>query len=211
MSFTDYAGLKDEIAKWSIRVGDADFEAAIPGFIMLAEGIFNNGSSELPQIRVREMEASAAISVASGSGNLPADYLEYREVRNAQGDVLEPTVTTSADYRFSQNPQGRSAEFAIKGLTIRLYPASTETADLDYYQKIPALSDADDTNWLLAKHPATYLFGAMIFAATYMEDDQGITRYGSLYTQSVGGMVKSDLRSKYIRAVSRSRTRGVTP
>jgi len=211
MSFADYAGLQDEIAKWSIRVGDTDFEAAIPGFILLAEGMFNFGTGDLPQIRVREMEETAPISVTAGAGNLPADYLEYREVRNEQGDVLEATTTSSADFRFAQNVQGRVAEFAIKGLTIKVYPASTETTSIDYYQKIPALSDIANTNWLLAKQPMAYLFGSMIFAATYMEDEAGIARYGNLYTQAVGGLVKSDTRSKYIRAVSRSRTRGCMP
>lgn len=211
MAFDTYSGLQTEIIAWANRVGDTDFEAFVPGFVSLAEAMFNYGGQGLPQLRVKEMETSASVVVSGGSGPLPDDYLEYRDVLNSKSDVLTPTVPSSALHRFQYYPQARSQEFGIEGLNIKTYPKTDETLTLFYYQTIPALSDVNTSNWLLAKHPVIYLYGAMIFAATYMEDDQGIQRYGTLYSQAVGGLTVSDMRSKYIRGVSRSHMRAGMP
>lgn len=211
MAFDTYANLQTEIIGWANRIGDDEFASKVPGFITLAESMFNYGTGELPQLRVKEMEATTTITTTSGVGSLPTDYLEYREVKNAQGTVLTPTVPSSADHRFQYYPQTRSQEFAIEGLNIKTYSKTDEVLTFSYFQKIPALSNTTTSNWLLAKQPMMYLYGSLVFAATYMEDDQSIQRYGTLYANAVNGLINADLRGKYIRGVSRSHMRAGMP
>lgn len=204
MAFTTYAGLQQEIINWSTKDGDDDFEAAVPGFIQLAESMFNNGSQSLPALRTREMEETTTISITNGVGPLPADFLEARFVKAASGKELEMTVPSSAE-GYYEGRAGQPAQFAIKGGQIIVYPSNTETITLDYYQQIPALSDSNTSNWLLAKSPMAYLFGSLVFAATWSEDDQSIQRYGNMYQQAITGLAGSDFMSKYSRAASRAR------
>jgi hypothetical protein len=42
-----------------------------------------------------------------------------------------------------------------------IMPDTTSTVTLDYYQKIPALSDEAPTNWLLTDHPDLYLYATL--------------------------------------------------
>ena len=67
---------------------------------------------------------------------------------------------------FPSSQTGRPLAYAISGSSLLLGPApnGTYTIQLVYKQKIPALSDASPTNWLLAKHPDLYVAASLAMA-----------------------------------------------
>jgi len=63
-------------------VGRNDFANLFQRFVELAELKINR------QIRVAEMESSAAVTVTDGVGPLPEDFLEARSVQTGSGRVI---------------------------------------------------------------------------------------------------------------------------
>lgn len=209
MAFSTYAELQAEVTRWAMRVGDTQFASALPGFIALAEAMVENGTDGHPKLRTREMEAQASIVLTGGVGPLPPDYLQFRGVRNPQGDDLTSVAPGWANDAYQFSTGGRSREFAIVGNTIQVWPAGDGPLTMDYYARIPSLSDTNPSNWLLAKYPNVYLFGALIFASSFMTEDQRAPMFAQMYQAAIGGLIQSDTLSKFARASIR--TRGATP
>jgi hypothetical protein len=74
LSLTTYAGLKAAALRWVKRSGGTTVDDAMDDIVDLAEARLNRA------LRVAEMEASATVTLTSGVGALPTDYLEWREV-----------------------------------------------------------------------------------------------------------------------------------
>ena len=73
------------------------------------------------------------------------------------------------------------------GKQFQLIPAQSGsvTGELTYYAKIPALSDANTSNWLLDVAPDIYLYGALMEAAPYLDDQEKLATWGGLLEQSM--------------------------
>jgi endosialidase-like protein len=149
MAITTYAELKSAIASWLAR---DDLSAAIPDFVALFEAAANR------RLRVRQMEISATLAPADGAAPLPADYLMWRRLtwtgsRRRELDYVHPSYLQAA----FDGSAGTPRVFTIEGSTLKIRPAEGTALELDYFQKIPPLSDAQTSNWLLAAHPDLYL------------------------------------------------------
>lgn len=205
MALDTYANLQAAVSTWAFRAGDDDFTAQLPDFITMTESRVNR------TLRVREMEASATITLTDGSGPLPADYLEHRRVvaNVSPIAVLEMVTPDYASERYPENGAAYPRYFSIIGETLKTYPTSTGDIALTYYQKVPALSESNQTNWLLAKAPEVYLYGALVEAAPYMLDDQSIQRYITLFQKALKDLQDADVGARYARATAR--TAGPTP
>lgn len=204
MAITTYAELKTSISNW--LMGRDDLTAVIPDFITLAESRINRA------LRVREMEATTTLTPASNVCTLPSDFIEARRVL-ANSDplsVLEPISPDYAIENYSSNPSGSVPMFyTIFGSSLTAYPLSASTITLVYYQKVPALSDANTTTWLLTKAPELYLYGSLIEAAPYLEDDARMQTWLALFQAGVQALINADTRAVYGKATAR--IRGVTP
>jgi len=89
---------------------------------------------------------------------------------------------------YSANATGQPVNYAIRsGSTIVLGPSPQESYDLvlNYYQKIPVLSDSNTTNWLLTAHPDLYLYGALVQAEAFMIDDNRVPLWQAKLTTAM--------------------------
>jgi hypothetical protein len=126
---------------------------------------------------VREQETSASSAMAGRSGTLPADYLQWREVRwpGSVARSLEYADRTWLTETYPDSPSAAPRYFTIEGTTISVVPVHDTSLTLRYYRKIPALSDAAPTNWLIAAHPDLYLFGTLTEAQGLIQGlDKGV-------------------------------------
>jgi hypothetical protein len=78
---------------------------------------------------------------------------------------------------------------------------------LTYYAKIPALTVSNTSNWLLVDSPDLYLYGSLLQAAPYLQDDQRITTWAALYTTAINDLKVSDERSRMATSALRMRAR----
>jgi hypothetical protein len=162
MAITTYSELKAALANWLAR---DDLTGAVADFIALFEAAANR------RLRVRQMEASAELMPSSGTAALPADYLTWRRVtwtgaRRHELDYVHPSYLQAA----FDTGAGTPRVFTIEGATLKIRPVDGAALELDYFQRIPALSDAAPGNWLLAAHPDLYLFGALTEAEAFNKD-----------------------------------------
>ena len=188
MAITTYAELKTAIGDWLNR---ADLDQKIPDFIRLAESTLND------VLRQADMVAqTTGITITSGRATLPADALEvvYAQVASAEDEPLEQvspqqlTMLRRTRTRDAANPRF----FAIIGRQIVVTPTpSSGSLDIDYYQRIPALTDSNTTNWLLTDAPHVYLYTSLLHATPFLMDDARYQVFQNTVSQQVMASVKS--------------------
>lgn len=168
MTIASYSELLTELDAWLDR---SDLAARIPTFIKLFEARANR------QLRVPEMhtETSFATAVGVAEMTLPSDFLSAREIYlDDDPDVvlaaMAPAVLRNT---YPTATTGVPAAYSVVGNQIILAPTPDDdyTLILNYYQRIPALTEDNPTNWLLEKNPDLYLWGSLCMAEAYLRDD----------------------------------------
>jgi hypothetical protein len=202
VALSTYAELKAAVASWLMR---DDLAANVPDFITLAEARIND------RVRVREMEASATLAPdANNVCTLPTDYIEARRVA---ADVDPVSILTPISLEMARDSFGWAGgypyHYTIQGSSLKAWPTSSATVTLDYFAKIPALSDSNTTNWLLTKSPQIYLYASLLDSAPFLEDDPRLATWISLFKAAVDELLQADTRAKWSKGVAR--IRGVTP
>lgn len=209
MALSTYAGLKAAIPSWVDRE-DTDFAARVPDFIALCEQRLNYGGADGAGLRVAEMEKVAALTPdANGNLTFPADYLESRSFNSSVPGYGSPRLTTPSAMVGQYGAGGIAQDIAVTGGVVATYPRSNGPVTLTYYAKIPALSDANPTNWLLTKAPGIYLYGSLLESAPFESDDARMQSWLALYASALAGLKSTDVGSRFANAVSR--VRGPTP
>lgn len=192
MAITTFTELVAAVGDWLER---SDLSARASDFITLAEAQMNR------TLRVRQMESRATsdVGVTDEFSALPNDFLEEKSLKLSDGSTTWALDPLPAETLEEAEPRtGRPTHYALVGDAIHYYPAPdrTYTATLIYYGRIPPLGETQQTNWLLAKAPDAYLYGALTHAAPFLEDDTGTGgMFASLYGAAVAG-VKSEQRTK---------------
>lgn len=196
MAISTFNELKSAIADYLAR---NDLTSQIVDFIALAEGRLNR------KLRTHDMEASATVTMTSGSGPLPSDYLEWISatwvgVRTHDLRYVEPD---SEEWRFRYRPNGDPAMFSIIASTLKLRPVITGDVTLAYYQKIPALA-TNSTNWLLTRAPDLYLNYSLAEAYILTKDEERALAYLALAERGLDGATKDGDSNKIERRPSRN-------
>jgi len=192
MALDTFSGLKTTIADYLNR---DDLTSIIPSFISIAEAKFNR------KLRVRQMVKRATATLDTAFFAFPSDFLQAKEfqlntnpitylefITEKQGDLLRQDSFIAA---------GQPKYYTIVGTQLEVIatPDSSYTGELTYYGKIPALSDSNTSNWLLAYAPDLYLYGALVEATPYLKDDERLGTWSTLYTNSLGDIEVADQRA----------------
>jgi len=190
MAITTYSELQSAIADWLLRT---DLTSVIPSFIALAEAKFNR------RIRDYRMVTRSDATASEGYLTVPADWLENVrfQLNTSPITTLEYVTPDQAaeEQRLAGSGSARPQFFSMIGDTFQLVPTpdASYTVELTYYSKIPALSDSNTTNWLLTNSPDVYLYGSLLEAAPYLDDDNKLQVWGSLLEQSLNALqIESD-------------------
>ncbi len=162
MALGSYSELLTSLALWLDR---DDLTAMLPEFIALNEARLNR------LLRDPAMEASATSTVSSGTVALPTDCLQLRKVTIDDRAVpaFSPQQLHAA---YGDSAYTSVLGYAVSGQEIILLPAPSASIDVvvDYYQKIPALTSVNTTNWLLTAHPDLYLYGTLCMAEAFVDN-----------------------------------------
>jgi len=190
MAITTYDELKASIAKWLNR---DDLTAVIPDFIALAEAQIAR------DIRHWRQEKRVTTSVNEQYENLPNDWLEMIQIQLTAGGSLQAISASELQGRKEVSLTANKPKYyRLTSDQIELYPAPDQPyeASMQYYARVPALSDAETFNWILTEYPDIYLYGSLVHAAPYLADDQRITVWASLYRSAVDALNKDSTNSR---------------
>jgi len=192
MALDTFAGLKATIADYLNR---DDLTSVIPSFITIAEAKFNR------KLRTRQMVKRANGQIETAFFAYPSDWLQAKEFQlNTNPIVRLQFVTEAYGDELKSNryvSTGQPVYYTITGSQLEFIPTpdTTYSAELTYYAKIPALSDSNTSNWLLAYAPDLYLYGALLEAAPYLKDDERLAVWSQMYINSLGDIEVADQRA----------------
>lgn len=163
MAVTTYAELKTAIGDGLDR---SDLSTIAGDLITFAEAHLNR------DLRHRRMVTTTDLTPSSNVCTLPTDYLHHiRVVEKASiRRPLEFISPDMVDRFYPSRPAGLASHFTMIGNTLTAYPLSSNDIELTYYQKIPALSDSNTTNWLLTTSPELYLRVAQLQALIFFNE-----------------------------------------
>lgn len=204
MAMSSYSDLKSSIQSWMFDRSDLATEA--DDFVALCEAEMNQVLRTRRQITITELTLDSDSRAA-----LPDDYLEFRRVTALTSprrtlDLVSPNYRDGAyPFRYSGYP----TVFSIDGDGILVLPATTSSIEFEYYAKIAALTEANQSNWLLEQFPNLYLYGSMKHAAIFIGDEGRMQQMGSLFSGLLDALVVSDRGATMSRG--NARVNGPTP
>jgi hypothetical protein len=162
-------------------------------WIQLAEAQMNR------TIRSRWMlSRSQTFTIGAEYVSVPADFAGVKSFL-----ITSTTPAVKLTYQTPEVMDELSAErwsqsttpcdYTILGSEFRFspVPGGSYTAQLTYYQRIPALS-ANSTNWLLTNHPDAYLYGAALQSVPYLSDEDRVELWATAYQQIIADINTND-------------------
>ena len=191
MALTTYTELKASIADWLNRT---DLTAEIPDFISLAEAQIER------QLRTRQMLSRTTLTIDSEFESTPADLLEVRALKLTGTNPITPLTFMTMDSLDEQSTidlgSGKPKFFTVVGSEFRFVPTpdASYAAEIVYFARLNKLSVSVATNFLLTSSPDIYLYGSLLQAAPYLQDDARIQVWAALYERALSDLQVADDR-----------------
>ncbi len=193
---TSYAGLKAGMLAWLARSGDTLLDSRFDDFLQACERrMYYGQATEEPgnplrsdPLRIVEMETSDPAFVLQATVPQPPAFVELISVLLNSPEALLQIVSQRTLDTYGGQSLGHIAKIAVSGANFRVKddPAGA-TATLRYYQKLATPTGAT-VNAILTSYPDVYLFGCLIEAAIFTQDELATQRYLQLYNASVAGL-----------------------
>ena len=188
MALSNYTELKASIADFLNR---SDLTSIIPDFITMAEASINR------EVRHYEMENRATAELSGQYLDRPNDWVETIRIHLTGSGTRNLQLLSSASMadkrQGAENTTGEPKYYSHVERAFEVFPTAdgTYNVELYYYQKIPALSASNATNWLLTDHPDVYLYGSLMHSAPYLAEDERIGVWAQMYSAAVNRVNQS--------------------
>lgn len=195
MAITTYGELKTAVANWLKR---DDLVNRIPEFIAMGEDrVYNT-------LRIRELEATADISLSTAGGasyTLPTGWVAGRRIyiSGSPNKVIEYRPPVNFWSIYSSNTSAQPVVYTIEGENIVFAPTpdAAYTAKVLYYQRLTAFSADADTNGLLTKARGVYLYASLLEAAPFLGDDPRILIWSQFWDDIVERLETADRKDRF--------------
>ena len=169
MAISTYTELKASIANWLNR---SDLTSEISDdFIKLVEADLN------AKLRIRQMEQIDTVTINAETVTVPTGFISVRSfyiLSNGTKYHLNYITPASLITIKGGSTTGLPRTYTIESDNgveqFRFAPApdSTYTGYLQYYKAFSPLTSVNQTNYILASHPAVYLYGTLFHAANFI-------------------------------------------
>lgn len=186
MAFDSYSSLKRSIYSWLHR---SDLDDVIPDLVTLAEVDFNRN------LRINAMETSVTGTVTADSIPIPSDLIDLKRLfLTVAGSEIDLLYASNQQVGLFAGSSSIPQFYTEQGNQYVLGPEpdGQYSYTMLYYKKIDALSDSVTTNWLLQNAPDLYLFGALLKAAPFINDDERIATWQAFYERAKDEIQKMD-------------------
>tara|TARA_Y100000361_G_C11116812_1_gene320863 strand:- start:435 stop:1052 length:618 start_codon:yes stop_codon:yes gene_type:complete len=184
MPLSNYTELQASIADTLNR---DDLTNAIPDFIKLAEAQLGR------DLRHWRMEDRANAVADAQYLALPNNFIAPIRITIPASpsytlELVSPFQISKLRMENSDNT-GRPEYYAVVDGAFELYPTpdADYTVELVYYEAIPDIA-VNTTNWLLTNYPDAYLYGTLIHSSPYLQEDQRVAVWNTLYLNSVSAI-----------------------
>ena len=195
MALDTYSNLKTEIASYLNR---DDLTSNIDTFIDLAE------SRHAKDLRLREMAVNSTDTTVSGTKyiSLPTGFLEFIAIQNTSA-----SPQTELQY---MAPNELNRVYVDSGNSLPVYytiigdkayfgptPDNAYTINMYYYKRVTGLSDSNTTNDILTNYPELYLYGSLLEATPFIQNDERLPVWANMYNEAIQKANLSDEKGKH--------------
>ena len=194
MAITTYSELKTAIANWLDRT---DLDDRIPEFIQLAEARHRR------DFKIRRMETRVTASTIADTEyySLPDNFVAMRNIQlnTDPKTALEYMTPEQMDRVRGGSSTGKPKAYSIIGNNFQLRPIPDGVYQIEmlYYKYFTALSDSNTTNDMLTYHPDAYLYGALVEAEPYLQNDKRIQTWAGFYDRAKQDIISSNERDRH--------------
>ena len=124
-------------------------------------------------LRTRENIVKATIVPAANLFDLPADFIDLRELSAKRGNrVVVLSSVGRHRLAIATSQTGFPVVYSIIGTQVEVGPITLpDDFTLWYWQKLPPLVNTTDTNVLLTTFPEIWLYAMLVEGAVYIQDD----------------------------------------
>jgi hypothetical protein len=174
---------------------DEELVSTIPSFVKVVEGKINNA------LRTGDQAVRAQLWLERGQEYyaLPCDWGGARDVEILKsGQQFGRTLTYLAPEemnKLSRPPERHSRHnyYTIIAQQIQIAPPTdNEVLEIVYYQRLPALENDTDSNWLTEKNPDAYIFGLCTEIAAFAKDGMAYETYKNRFAESLIDITMED-------------------
>jgi len=189
-----YSELKVAVANWLAR---DDLTATVPDFISLAEQRINR------DLKSWKMMTRKTTTAASGDGtiSLPADIIEMKSIYVVGANIsrLDYLTSDTALTKFNSGVTGLPRYYSLIGQQIHIFPTPDADYDLimEYREAIPALTDTAQENWALSENSDLYLYGSLLAAKAFIQDDARIAIWEAAFSNTINSINKQSKDAEY--------------
>ncbi len=191
MAISTYAELKTSIANWAARDDDT---SRIPEFISLTEDRI------ALKLRIRAMETTVDLTISSQTIALPTGFVAQRRLY-LDNDRSRLEFYPPEDFwiRNATSETGMPKLYTVEGdnVVVAPTPDGSYTGKLLYFKKFTALSNDDDTNWILTNARGLYLFGALLELSMFHEDEVGAIKWAIRFDNLIEEVESSNRKDRY--------------
>jgi hypothetical protein len=194
MAISNYSELKSAIADWLDRT---DLTDSIPNFIALTEARHKR------DFKLRRLETRVTANTVADQEyySLPDNYIAMRNIQlNTDPKTsLEYLTPEQMDRVYAGSMKGKPKAYSImvNDIQLRPTPDGVYQIELLYYKHVNPLSDSNATNEILDNHPDIYLYGALVEAEPYLQNDKRIQTWSSLYDRAKNDIIDSNERDRH--------------
>ena len=194
MAISNYSELKSAIADWLDRT---DLTDSISDFITLAEARHKR------DFKLRRMETRVTANTIADTEyyTLPDQYVAMRNIQlNTDPKTsLEYLTPEQMDRIYAGSNKGKPKAYSIIGNDIQLRPIPDSAYEIEilYFKHFTALSDSAPTNDMLTNHPDIYLYGSLVEAEPYLQNDKRIQTWASFYDRAKKDIIDSNERDRH--------------
>ena len=194
MALTTYSELKTAIANWLDR---SDLDDRIPEFIQLAEARHRR------DFKIRRMETRVTANTIADTEyySLPDNFVAMRNIQlnTDPKTALEYLTPEQMDRVRAGSNTGKPKAYSIIGNNFQLRPIPDAVYEIEmlYYKYFTALSDSNTTNDMLTYHPDLYLYGALVEAEPYLQNDKRIQTWAGFYDRAKQDLITTNERDRH--------------
>ena len=194
MAITNYSELKTAISSWLDR---SDLDSVIPDFIALAEARHRR------DFKLRRMETRVTANTIADSEyyTLPDNFVAMRNIQlnTDPKTALEYLTPEQMDRVNAGSSTGKPKAYSIIGNNFQLRPIPDGVYEIEmlYFKYFTPLSDSNTTNDMLTFHPDAYLYGALVEAEPYLQNDKRIQVWSGYYDRAKQDIISSNERDRH--------------
>lgn len=217
MAINTYATLVSASTEWLARDQDTTLTARIPDFITLCEAKLNR---DLYHVKM-EKRSYASFNLSNSEPeyvSLPSDFQSMRRIR-LSSVTGKPRLEYKSqmeldDYRTRNgNTTGQPKYFTIFGDELEFCPTpdSAYTIEMVYRATLSALTSINTSNWLLSFAPDIYLYGTLLEATPYMQQDERIAVWAAGFSSALEALNRSSISMQFNGQPLVMRSQGTLP